>query len=162
MNENPQGRSKRIALVSNSAWSLYNFRIDVIRALRNRGYEVLVISPDDEYSPLLVQEGCTFLGITFNNRSESPLQDIGLYLQLKKIYKQTKPDFIFHYVVKPNIYGSLAAANCSVKSIAVVTGLGYSFASKNWLYRVVRLLYRRALKKTEAVWFLNNEDAKIF
>ncbi|HEX4849268.1 MAG TPA: glycosyltransferase family 4 protein, partial [Puia sp.] len=49
-----------------------------------------------------------------------------------------------------------------IKSIAIVTGLGYSFAKRNWLYRIARLLYRRALKKTMEVWFLNNEDAAIF
>ncbi len=162
MNDNGHRHSKLIALVSNSAWSLYNFRLDVIRALIGNGYQVLVIAPDDEYSSSLISEGCQYLPIDFNNRSENPLQDVSLYLQLKKIYKEQRPDFIFHYVIKPNIYGSLAAASCSIKSIAVVTGLGYSFARKNWLYRVVRFLYKRALRKTEAVWFLNNEDAKMF
>jgi glycosyltransferase involved in cell wall biosynthesis len=162
MNENTGTDNKLIALVSNSSWSLYNFRLDVIRSLRKNGYNILVIAPDDEYSSLLANEGCRYVSINFNNRSENPLQDLSLYLQLKKIYKDQKPDFIFHYVIKPNIYGSLAAADCSIKSIAVVTGLGYSFATKNWLYQVVKLLYKKALKKTEAVWFLNNEDAKIF
>ena len=153
---------KLIALVSNSAWSLYNFRLDLIRSLHKRGYNTLVIAPDDEYSPLLTREGSRYMAIAFNNRSENPLGDFNLYLQLKKIYREQKPDFIFHYVIKPNIYGSLAAASYSIPSIAVITGLGYSFASKNWLFRIVRGLYRLALRKTEAVWFLNNEDAKMF
>jgi glycosyltransferase involved in cell wall biosynthesis len=162
MNENGSTHKKLIALVSNSAWSLYNFRLDVIRSLHKNGYNTLVIAPDDEYSLLLVEEGSVYIPIQFNNRSENPLGDFNLYLQLKKIYKEQKPDFIFHYVIKPNIYGSLAAASCSIHSIAVITGLGYSFATKNWLYRIVRQLYKRALRKTVAVWFLNNEDAKMF
>jgi glycosyltransferase involved in cell wall biosynthesis len=162
MSGNESTKNKLIALVSNSTWSLYNFRLDVIRSLHKNGYNTLVIAPGDEYSSLLVQEGCRYVPINFNNRSENPLQDLNLYFQLKKIYKEQKPDLIFHYVIKPNIYGSLAAANCSIKSIAVVTGLGYSFATKNWLYIIVKQLYKRALRKTEAVWFLNNEDAKIF
>jgi glycosyltransferase involved in cell wall biosynthesis len=162
MKENGPVREKLVALVSNSAWAVYNFRLDIIRYLRRSNYQVLVIAPDDEFSPLLIEEGCMYIPIKFNNRSENPLRDYGLYCQLKSIYKKQKPDLIFHYVIKPNIYGSLAAAACSIKSVAVITGLGYSFDKQNWLYHVVRFLYKKALRSTEEVWFLNNEDAKIF
>ena len=159
---NSTDQKGKIALVSNSAWSLYNFRLDVIRHLLAEGAQILVISPDDEYSSLLVKEGCEFIPVDFNNRSENPILDLGLYFQLKRIYTEKKPDIIFHYVIKPNIFGSLAAAACNIKSVAVITGLGYSFAKKNWLYKVVKGLYKRALTKTKEVWFLNNEDAKAF
>lgn len=56
----------------------------------------------------------------------------------------------------------MAAAALNIPSVAVITGLGYPFAKRNWLYRVVRHLYRKALTHTTQVWFLNNEDAKIF
>lgn len=153
---------KLIAFVSNSAWSLYNFRLDVIIHLSRKGYKILVIAPDDEYSPLLIREGCEYVSIDFNNRSENPLLDFSLYHQLKRIYSQKQPVLIFHYVIKPNIFGSMAAASCNIKSVAVITGLGYSFAKKNWLYEIVRWLYKKALRKAYEVWFLNNEDAKAF
>jgi glycosyltransferase involved in cell wall biosynthesis len=162
MNDLRNGNKKLIAFVSNSAWSVYNFRLDVIRYLNQRGYAILVVAPNDEFSEFLISEHCTYVPIDFNNRSENPLDDLNLYRQLKEIYKKYQPDFIFHYVIKPNIYGSLAAANTAIPSIAVITGLGYSFARKNWLYRLTKALYKRALKKTAEVWFLNNEDAKIF
>jgi glycosyltransferase involved in cell wall biosynthesis len=162
MSNNISAPASLIAFVSNSAWSVYNFRIDVIRHLHQKGYRLLVIAPDDEYSALLVKEGCAYAPIDFNNRTENPLLDLNLYQQLKKIYQEYKPAFIFHYVIKPNIYGSLAAANCKIPSAAVITGLGYSFAKKNWLYQIVRQLYKRALRRTTEVWFLNNEDAKAF
>jgi glycosyltransferase involved in cell wall biosynthesis len=162
MGNNITEEPKLIAFVSNSAWSIYNFRLDVIRFLHQNGYKLLVIAPDDEYSSLLIHEGCEYVSIDFNNRSENPLLDLNLYNQLKKIYGQKKPAMIFHYVIKPNIYGSLAAAACNIRSVAVITGLGYSFAKKNWLYKIVKNLYKRALRKTSEVWFLNNEDAKAF
>jgi glycosyltransferase involved in cell wall biosynthesis len=157
-----KANNKLIALVSNSTWSVYNFRLDIIRYLRSQNYRVLVIAPQDEFATLLQAEGCQYIPVFFNNRSENPLRDLGLYHRLKKIYSDQDPDLIFHYVIKPNIYGSLAAAACSIQSVAVVTGLGYSFARKNWLYRVVRFLYKKSLKKAGEVWFLNQEDAEIF
>ena len=162
MNNNIKESGRLIAFVSNSAWSVYNFRLDVIRHLHKNGFSLLVIAPDDEYTSLLIEEGCDYINIHFNNRSENPLQDLSLYNQLKKIYTEKKPAFIFHYVIKPNIYGSLAAAACKIKSVAVITGLGYSFAKKNWLYKIVKRLYKKALRETNEVWFLNNEDAKAF
>jgi glycosyltransferase involved in cell wall biosynthesis len=156
------GNKKLIAFVSNSAWSVYNFRLDVIRQFNKSGYAILVIAPDDDFSNLLVNEGCQYVSVDFNNRSKNPFNDLNLYRQLKSVYKKYRPDFIFHYVIKPNIYGSLAAAKYSLKSISVITGLGYSFAKKNWLYELTKFLYKKALKKTEEVWFLNNEDANIF
>jgi glycosyltransferase involved in cell wall biosynthesis len=153
---------KTIAFVSNNAWSVYNFRLEVINKMIEQGYRVLVIAPDDEFSVNLQEIGCQFVPIKFNNKSENPLQDIEFYYSLKKLYGKLKPDFIFHYVAKPNIYGSMAAAANGIPSVAVITGLGYAFAKRNWLYWVVKHLYKNALKKTEEVWFLNNEDARIF
>lgn len=151
-----------ICFVSNSAWSVYNFRIDVIRSFINQGHRVMVIAATDDYAGRLQQEGCNFISIQFNNRTQNPLEDYSLYNHLKKLYKEYRPDIIFHYVIKPNIYGSLAAAAENIPSVAVITGLGYSFAKRNWLYALIRTLYKNALKKTAEVWFLNNEDAKHF
>lgn len=153
---------KLIAFVSNSAWSVYNFRLDVIRYLIDHGFHVMVLAPDDEYSACLQQNGCRFIPIHFNNKTENPFHDFSFFRQLRALYRQHQPDFIFHYVAKPNIYGSLAAASAGIPSVAVVTGLGYPFAKRNWLYRIVKKLYKKALRNTKEVWFLNNEDAKVF
>jgi hypothetical protein len=70
----PNGQDKRlIAFVSNSAWSVYNFRIDVIRHLIKKGFDVLVIAPNDENSALLETEGCVYLPIDFIQPIEVPV-----------------------------------------------------------------------------------------
>ena len=127
---------KLIAFVSNSAWSVYNFRLDVIRYLINQGFSVLVLAPDDDYSAGLRENGCRFIPLNFNNKTENPFQDMSFYRQLKELYQEHRPDFIFHYVAKPNIYGSLAAAAIGIPSVAVITGLGYPFAKRNLLYHI--------------------------
>jgi glycosyltransferase involved in cell wall biosynthesis len=152
----------RICFVSNSAWSVYNFRMDIIRHFINKGHEVLVLAADDAYAALLQQNGCRFIAINFNNRTENPFSDYSLYTHLKKLYRQHRPGIIFHYVIKPNIYGSLAASACNIPSVAVITGLGYAFSKRNWLYVLIKQLYTYALKKPGEIWFLNNEDAKFF
>ncbi len=162
MRQSSPNNVKKIAFVSNSAWSVYNFRLDVIRSLKLEGYIIIVIAPDDGYSSKLMNEGCLFTALDFDNKSANPLADFRLYARLKLLYQKISPDFVFHYVAKPNIYGSLAASALNIPSVAVVTGLGYPFAKKNWLFYVIRILYKKALKNVKEVWFLNNEDAKVF
>jgi glycosyltransferase involved in cell wall biosynthesis len=157
----PEKQKKKIALVANSTWSVYNFRMDLVRHLLPR-FDVLVIAPKDDFASELTKAGCRYIHIQFNNRSENPWLDFALYRSLRKIYEAERPDFIFHYVIKPNIYGSLAAAKIGIPNVAVITGLGYTFDRQNWLNRIVSLLYRRSLKKAREVWFLNGEDAQVF
>ena len=57
----PGVSNKTIAFVSNSAWSVYNFRLDVIRYLLGKGYKILVLAPDDGYSQKLTDAGCNYI-----------------------------------------------------------------------------------------------------
>lgn len=155
-------RSLLIAFVSNNGWSVYNFRLDVIRSLLQAGHRILVLCPEDAFVDKLRKEGCQYQPLHFDNRSISPLADIRFYLEAKKYYRQYRPHLVFHFVAKPNIYGTMAATAAGIPSIAVVTGLGYAFSQKNILYHVVKQLYRKALKGAREVWFLNNEDAGFF
>jgi glycosyltransferase involved in cell wall biosynthesis len=158
----PIAPNKTIAFVSNNAWSVYNFRLDVIRWLLENSVKVLVFAPSDDYAAKLIAQGCTFIPLHFDNKGKNPVKDYAFYRQLRKLYREHRPDFIFHYVAKPNIYGSLAAAAEKIPSVAVITGLGYPFAKRNLLFRIIRRLYRKALRHASEVWFLNNEDAKVF
>lgn len=158
----PHAVSRKIVFVSINTWSMYNFRQDILKFFIARGDEVIVIAAADDFAKDLETMGCRFIPITLDNRSLNPVQDLQFYLALKRIYRQLRPDIIFHYVIKPNIYGTLAAASLGIPSVAVVTGLGYVFLKKNLLYWIVRLLYTHALKGAREVWFLNNEDAAAF
>lgn len=148
----------KILFVSNSCWSIYNFRLDVIEHFIKLGYEVHIAASRDDFSIKLINIGCKLHDIQFNNRRLNPFADLKLFFLLKKIYKKINPVIIFHYVIKPNIYGSIAASQLKIPSVSIITGLGYAFAANNWLARVVTALYRYALKKVKFVWLLNEED----
>ena len=151
-----------IALVANTAWSLYNFRLGLIKALQKAGWQVLAIAPADEYADILAGYGCHFEHISLDNYGSSPVKDLKSLFEFIKIYRQYKIDFIFHYTIKPNIYGSLAAAYLNIPSIAVVTGLGQLFTHLSWKTYLARALYAIAFRKAHQVWFLNESDASIF
>ncbi len=152
----------KIAFVGNSALTMMNFRKGVMSALVKDGYEVAMIVPQDcDLSPV-AGTGIRVIPIEVDCKGTNPLHDMRFFRRLKTIYRQEHFDFIFHFTIKPVIYGSMAAAACGVKFISVVTGLGFTFIKRNWLFRLSCLLHRLALHRAQEVWFLNPDDCDCF
>lgn len=152
----------KIFFVCLNYWDLYNFRLDVLKHFISLGFEVHTIASKDKFAERIESIGCKVHFIKFNNRSLNPIPDISLLISLKKIYKQEKPDLIFHYTIKLNIYGSIASSQLKIPSVAIITGLGYAFSSNGWLSLLAIKLYRYALKNVQHVWILNEADKNIF
>ena len=157
-------KSKKIALVANSTWNIYNFRLNLIKALVQQGLQVIVIAPVDEYIHYLNKvEGIRHIPLKHLSRdSTSPLQDFKLLIELFKIYQRISPDLIIHYTIKPNIYGNFAAFLSRIRSICVVTGLGYSFLKEGWIKKLTMFQYKLSFMAANAVVFHNPDDKKLF
>ena len=153
-----------IAFVANTSWSIYKFRLYLIERLLQEGYAIYVLAPRDAYTAKFEGlQGLTYIELHhFHAKSISPLKDYRLYRELYRHYLHLKPGLIFHYTVKANLYGTRAAAHAGIPSISVITGLGYTFSGEGWLQRGVRIGYRRQLQKALAVWFLNEDDRRVF
>lgn len=151
-----------VVFTCNSAWGIFQFRRNVILALLQAGVRVVTVAPYDESTPLLASLGCETVDLQLSPKGINPLADIKLVLSLYRVYKRVQPNFVFHYTVKPNIFGAIAARLAGVRSISFATGLGYAFISETWVSKVVRLLYRFALQFPTEVWFLNDDDLREF
>lgn len=152
---------RKIAFVGNSALTMMNFRLGVMKELSGH-YEVAMITPQDCSLTPLEGTKIRFIPIAVDCKGTNPVHDLRLLSQLKEIYKQEKFDFIFHYTIKPIIYGSIVASSLGIKHIDVITGLGYTFIKRNWLFRLSCRLHKYALQNTNAVWFLNQDDCDSF
>jgi glycosyltransferase involved in cell wall biosynthesis len=153
---------RRIILVSNTAFSLYNFRLSLARTLKNNHFEVYMVAPEDNYSEELKKEFIFLPLKNLNRKGKNPLKDFKLFHELLSIYRKIKPNIVIHYTIKPNIYGSLACGILGIPSIAVITGLGYVFTNKTKLQKIVEILYKTSLKRANFVVFLNNIDMEEF
>ncbi|MHA4812087.1 glycosyltransferase family 4 protein [Flavitalea flava] len=155
---------KRIAFVANTSWSIYKFRLYLIKQLIERGFKLYVLAPRDAYTEQFENiQGLAFIELTkFEAKSLSPLHGWQLYRELVHHYRQINPDLIFHYTIKANIFGSLAASRIGCPSVSVITGLGYAFSGKNLLQVTAKIIYRQVLRKNAEVWFLNSDDQEIF
>jgi len=157
-------KPKRIAIVANTTWNIYNFRLNIIRKLISEGHEVIVMAPVDKFiSYTETIREVTHIPIRHLDRdSVNPIQDFRLWLELMNLYRKHKPDLIIHYTVKPNIYGGLATRLLRIASIGVITGLGYSLMHEGWINIITRLLYKMALPCHRMVIFENLDDKVLF
>ena len=152
----------KVAIVINTSWNIYNFRLGLVKALIESGNKVTAVAPEDKFSELLISHGCEFQPVFIDNQGVNPLQDLKLVCDLWKIYRKTKPDIILHYTIKPNIYGSLAAGFLKIPAINNVSGLGTVFLKDNLLSAVSKFLYKVAFRFPDKVFFQNKDDKKLF
>jgi glycosyltransferase involved in cell wall biosynthesis len=152
----------KIAIVTNSAWAAYNFRVNLAKAFIKEGHEVVFITPfDDNYSNKLKKLfNCHKLFI--DPKSLNPIKELGTFLQLINIYRRISPEVICHFSIKLNIYGSMAAKVNKITCIANITGLGTLFIKRNIATYFSEFLYRISLLFTHKTFFQNNEDLNYF
>ncbi|HIP44809.1 MAG TPA: glycosyltransferase family 1 protein [Sulfurospirillum arcachonense] len=153
---------KRIVLVSNTSWSMLKFRLGVMKSLVEKGYDVIIIAPRDKHSDEFKELGCHYIELAMDNKGSNIFKDLRMVYKLQKAYKKLDPDLIFHYTIKPNIYGTFAAFLAKKRSIAVITGLGYTFIHDTVTAKIAKYLYKVSLKHSEKVWFINVEDKNKF
>jgi glycosyltransferase involved in cell wall biosynthesis len=152
-----------ILYVSNTAWYLFNFRLSLMQAMLERGWEVIAAAPPDPYASKLTAHGIRFLATPLRRSSMNPFHDLAYLLRLWRLYRDTEPDIVHLFTVKPVIYGSFAARLAGVPGIVnSVPGLGYIFLRGGIIKQVVGLLYKSVLRPPAKIIFQNQEDMDLF
>lgn len=151
----------KLLFVANKLWDVYIFRGGVIKALVEDGHEITIVAPDDKRIDVGKILGVKVIDLEVDKRGINPIKDFQMMMKLSKIYKSENPDLVFHYTIKLNIFGTLASRIAKKKSIAVLTGLGYSFVNEGIISKIAKLLYKISLKFSKEVWVLNEDDKKI-
>jgi glycosyltransferase involved in cell wall biosynthesis len=153
--------SKKVAICLNASWNIYNFRLNLARALKKAGYEVVLIAPYDKYSELLKKE-FEYYDIYMNNKGTNPIEDMKTLLEFFKLFKKIKPDVMLGYTIKPNVYGNMAAHSLGIKTINNIAGLGTLFSNGGILTKIAKFLYKISQKNSSQIFFQNREDYEMF
>jgi glycosyltransferase involved in cell wall biosynthesis len=154
--------NRKIVISINTAWNVYNFRRGLVTALIERGHEVVAIAPEDDYAGRLQELGCRFVHLPMDNNGAHPGRDLLLLGRYVKLLRRERPMAYLGYTIKPNIYGSMAARMLGIPAINNIAGLGTAFIHQGLLTRIVRRLYRQALRRSHRVFFQNEDDRQLF
>ena len=158
----PNGDGLHILLTGNTTFKLANFRKGLIRELLRNGHRVTVLSPPDEYVPEIQAMGCDYVALPMDRNGTSVIAETKLLFQIAKQLRRMRPDLVFSYTIKNNIYSGLACRILGIPFIPNVTGLGPAFNKRGMLNAITRLLYTAAFKRARSVFFQNSDDLSLF
>lgn len=154
---------RRVVLVANSTWNIVNFREGLIGAVREAGYEPVVIAPDDPGAKdRMAALGAERYEVRLDRGGLNPFADLRLLLSYRKLLGELRPAAFLGFTIKPNIYGTLAAKSLKIPAIPNVSGLGTAFIGGGPLERIVAGLYRVAFRGLRSVFFQNPDDQALF
>ncbi|MBN2980657.1 glycosyltransferase family 4 protein [Cohnella algarum] len=152
---------KKVLLLGNHGFVIYNFRKELIRKLLSDGYEVYISLPKDEKVQTMIEWGCHFVETNVDRRGTNPIKDLKLILHYLRVLKKIKPDVVLTYTIKPNLYGGIACRILKIPYINNITGLGSGFNKGKLLKSVLSTLYKVSLRRSSCVFFQNTEDRSI-
>lgn len=158
-----------LAIISNQAFSLINFRGALIRDLVASRVRVLALAPDftDDLREMVRSLGADPVDYSLQRAGLNPIRDGLDALQLSFLLRRLRPEATLAYFVKPVIFGTIAAWLAGISTrFAMIEGLGYVFMEdesarspkRRFLRSIVGGLYRIALDRTRRVILLNRDD----
>lgn len=152
----------RIAIVSNTAWYLYNFRLNLILALQHAGHTVIAVAPHDEYAIRIHEAGILIKCINISGSGTNPLTELGSVIALRRVLMQQHVDLVLSYTPKGNLYSALSCLAAGIKFVPNVSGLGRVFIHQSMATWIVKILYRLTFRRAYHVFFQNNDDKDLF
>jgi glycosyltransferase involved in cell wall biosynthesis len=136
--------------------------MNFVKALIRQGHDVHTIAPSDDFTHYLVEAGCTHHNVYMDSRGANLIKDAALMFELGSLYLRIKPDMILHYTIKPNVYGTLAAAFLRIPVVNNVCGLGTVFLKNGLVSSIAKLLYKISFRFPKKVFFQNPDDLELF
>lgn len=144
----------QILILANHSGGLYDFRKDLIAALKQHA-EVSVAVPRNDRWDELQALADRVIELPIDRRGMNPARDAKLLGQYRAILKRLHPDLVLTYTIKPNIYGGLACRALHIPYAVNITGLGSAIENGGWLKRFVLTLYKPVLAGAKVVFFEN-------
>lgn len=151
----------KILIIVNDYSTIFYYRKELLIKLIDEKNEIIIACPYHETLDFFVEKGVKVYDTKLIGRSANPFEGLRLIRQYKMIMKLEKPDLVLTFTIKPNIYGGLAAKSLKIPYFANITGLGTALGKKGLLQIITKIMYKKAFKKIDVVFF-QNEENKIF
>jgi glycosyltransferase involved in cell wall biosynthesis len=153
---------KKIVLFSNTCWSLYNFRLNLIKKLLDKNYKIFILSNRDFTTNKLIKLGCAFRSISLSRRGVDYIDEIKCLLKIFSLIKKINPKFLFNFTIKPIIYGSLVSRLLKIKTLNTLDGLGSTYDVSIFKKFIINLLIKISQKNVSSFYFVNSNNLNFF
>ena len=154
------GVSRSVVITANSLWYITNFREGLVRAIESRDLAPVLVAPADG-TPLRSGQA-VFVPLALERSGTNAIGDLRVALSYLRTLRQHRPNAVFSFTIKPNIYAAIAGRLLGVPVFPTVTGLGTVFIRGGGLMALVERMYRFAFKRCPVVFFENRHDLDTF
>lgn len=152
----------KILILSNLASYTYNFRLEIIQAMKQKGWDiVMVFDNDSEEKTKALSEYGNLINVHFNGKGTNIKEELKLLKTYKNIIRETKPDAVLSFTIKMNLYGGFAAAKRKIPFFPMITGLG-ELEKEGKLQKMLTMFHKYVMPKAKCVFFQNEDNIAFF
>jgi glycosyltransferase involved in cell wall biosynthesis len=153
----------RLLFLITEDWYFWSHRLDVARAARDAGFDVMIATRVTEHGERIQREGFRLFPISLVRQSRNPFMELAAVLELVWLYRRERPAIVHHVALKPILYGSLAAWISGVPIVVnAFAGLGYAFTDATRRKSLAHTFLCRALttllRLSQSVIIFQNKD----
>ena len=157
-----------VCIITSSAYSIIQFRLDLIKDILAAEKKVSVISFDfDEHCKhLLTDLGVDLISLNSKRTSISLVDNMKAFIRLYAKLAELRPDTVLTYFIKPNIFGILVSCILGIKHrVMLLEGLVIFFTEqsvfiKYLLKNIIQPFYILAFNLSSKIIVLNDDDKK--
>ncbi len=150
-----------VALLTNDNDDIYCFRKELIEAIIDAGYEILISCPYGEKFELMTHLEYRYDDPVIDRRGTNIVADAKLFLHYFKLFIKNKPSVVLTYTAKPNIYAGIAAWLLGIPVISNVTGFGSVLNEGGFVQKLVMGMFRFSFRRSACVMFQNSTNMKL-
>ena len=152
---------RKVLLVANTDWYLYNFRLSLAESLKQRNFEVVFVCPPGSYVSRLQECGFRWVEWRVHRKLGLPWNELSSLLGLSRIFRREKPHLVHSHTLKAVLYCCIAGLIYKKPGfINSIAGRGHLYSSRNPLYSllglILDLLFRIIDRRIKPVWIFEN------
>ena len=154
----------KILFASATDSGILRVRSELISELLSANHDVVVATPKDKDYIKLEEMGCKFIPVKIEGHGMNPMTDLSVYYQFKKILKCEKPDIVFLFTTKSNVYCGMACRKLNIPVVMNITGMGMALGNKGVVQTVLINFYKLACNgnNIRRIFFQNDDSLEFF
>src|SRR3990170_4241184 len=152
---------RKVLLVANTDWYIYNFRLSLAESLKQKKYEVVFVCPPGSYVSRLQERGFRWVEWRVHRKLGLPWSELLSLFKLSRIFRNEKPNIVHSHTLKAVLYCCIAGLfNKKPDFINSIAGRGHLYSSKNFFYSLLGLsldgLFRIVDRRIKPQWIFEN------
>ena len=141
---------------------IYRNRSEFVSQLISEGHSVTIVSPRSDAAGKLIAMGCDYIEVQIQRHGLNPRKELKVISTYRKILKKEKPDIIFSFTIKPNLYLGILCRFMGIPYVMNITGLGEGLLHEGRAKQVIMRLYPIATKRAKCIFFQNDFNRQFF